>query len=213
MAARRLPKRSKSCSAPRSRSATTDGSRPPCGQSRLPSIKTLEDFDFSFQPWILREQIDSLHEFGCLERKENVIFLGPPGVGKTRLAISPTGAMLFFQLINRRCKHASTVVTSTKGFEDWGEVLGDHVTAAALFDRLVHHCHMVNIRGNSYRMRHRTELSKALQAAPSDQRSSLGRQDANYESEEREDDDLTRLVTSSECAKFTRHGCAKFVRR
>ena len=53
--------------------------------SRLPAIKTLDDFDFSFQPSIKREQIDSLHELGFLERKENVIFLGPPGVGKTHL--------------------------------------------------------------------------------------------------------------------------------
>ena len=56
--------------------------------SRLPGIKILDDFDFSFQPSIKREQIDSLHELGFLERKENVIFLGPPGVGKTHLAIS-----------------------------------------------------------------------------------------------------------------------------
>ena len=40
--------------------------------SRLPAIKTLDDFDFSFQPSIKREQIDSLHELGFLERKENV---------------------------------------------------------------------------------------------------------------------------------------------
>ena len=56
--------------------------------SRLPVIKTLEDFDFTFQPSIEREQIDSLHELGFLACKENVIFLGPPGVGKTHLAIS-----------------------------------------------------------------------------------------------------------------------------
>ncbi len=47
--------------------------------SRLPGIKTLDDFDFSFQPSIKREQIDSLHELGFLERKENVIFLGRAG--------------------------------------------------------------------------------------------------------------------------------------
>jgi DNA replication protein DnaC len=187
--------------------------------SRLPVVKTLEDFDFSFQPSIQREQIDSLHELGFLERKENVVFLGSPGVGKTHLAISlaiaaaqagrrvyygtlvdlitsleeakasgklghrlktlthpsllvvdeigylpisPTGAMLFFQLINRRYERASTVLTSNKGFEDWGGVLGDEVMAAALIDRLLHHCHIVNIRGNSYRMRKHADLSKAL---------------------------------------------------
>ena len=187
--------------------------------SRLPAIKTLDDFDFSFQPSIKREQIDSLHELGFLERKENVIFLGPPGVGKTHLAISlaiaaaqsgrrvyygaladlitsleeaktagqlgrrlniltypsllvideigylpvsQSGAMFFFQLINRRYERASTVLTSNKGFEEWGQILGDDVMAAALIDRLLHHCHIVNIRGNSYRMRKHTDLSKML---------------------------------------------------
>ena len=191
--------------------------------SRLPAIKTLDDFDFSFQPSIKREQIDSLHELGFLERKENVIFLGPPGVGKTHLAISlaiaaaqsgrrvyygaladlitsleeaktagqlgrrlkiltypsllvideigylpvsQTGAMLFFQLINRRYERASTVLTSNKGFED--QILGDEVMAAALIDRLLHHCHIVNIRGSSYRMRKHTDLSKILHSPPAE---------------------------------------------
>lgn len=64
--------------------------------SRLPAIKTLADFDFFFQPpplingGVKREQIGSLHELGFLERKENVVFLGPPGVGKTHwLSASP----------------------------------------------------------------------------------------------------------------------------
>jgi hypothetical protein len=52
--------------------------------SRLPAVKTLESFDFSFQPSIKREQIESLHELGFVDRKENVVLLGPPGVGKTR---------------------------------------------------------------------------------------------------------------------------------
>ena len=62
-------------------------------------------------------------------------------------------AVLFFQLINARHERASTVLTSNKGFEEWGHVLGDEVMAAALIDRLLHHCHIVNIRGNSYRLR------------------------------------------------------------
>jgi hypothetical protein len=78
--------------------------------------------------------------------------------------ISRTGAMLFFQLMTRRYEHAATVLTSNKGFEEWGEIFADDVMAAALIDRLVHHCHLVTIRGNSYRMRQHSELWQALQA-------------------------------------------------
>lgn len=56
--------------------------------ARLPAVKTLTDFDFTFQPSIKREQIESLHTLGFIERKENVVLLGPPGVGKTHLALS-----------------------------------------------------------------------------------------------------------------------------
>ncbi len=71
--------------------------------------------------------------------------------------------MLFFQLMSRRYEHASTVLTSNKSFEEWGEVFGDEVMAAALIDRLLHHCHIVNIRGNSFRMRHHADLWHSLQ--------------------------------------------------
>ena len=69
--------------------------------------------------------------------------------------------MLFFQLINARHERASTVLTSNKGFEEWAGVLGDEVMAAALIDRLLHHCHIVNIRGNSYRMREHQDWLRA----------------------------------------------------
>jgi DNA replication protein DnaC len=66
--------------------------------------------------------------------------------------------MLFFQLMSRRYEQASTVLTSNKGFEEWGQIFGDEVMAAALIDRLLHHCHIVNIRGKSFRMRHHSDL-------------------------------------------------------
>src|SRR5262249_30396243 len=56
--------------------------------ARLPAVKTLADFDFTFQPSVKREQLESLHTLGFIERKENVVLLGPPGVGKTHLALS-----------------------------------------------------------------------------------------------------------------------------
>ena len=68
----------------------------------------------------------------------------------------------FSGLAQQARQAAETVLTSNKGFEQWGEVLGDDVMAAALIDRVLHHCHLVNIRGNSYRMREHTELHRAL---------------------------------------------------
>ena len=68
------------------------------------------------------------------------------------LPVGANGANLFFQLVNTRYEKASTVLTSNKSFKEWGEVFGDPVVASALLDRLLHHCHIVNIKGNSYRL-------------------------------------------------------------
>ena len=178
--------------------------------SRLPHPKTLEDFDFALQPSVERSQPESLHELGFLRRHENVVFCGPPGVGKTHLAVSlgvaaiaagrsvyfttltetveslrqaqengvfkrrlgwftraalpivdeigylplsGDGGRLFFQLVNARHERGSMILTTNKGFAEWGTVVGDEVMAAAMLDRLLHRCHVVNIRGSSYRMR------------------------------------------------------------
>jgi len=178
--------------------------------SKLPCIKKLDTFDFTFQPSIDRNQILSLQQLTFVERKENVIFLGPAGVGKTHLAIAlavaamergnrvyfttlanlvilltdaerqgrlrerlsflrnpallvvdeigylpipDSGTNLFFQVVNARYERGSMILTSNKSFKEWGEVFGDPVAASAMLDRLLHHCHLVNIRGNSYRLR------------------------------------------------------------
>ena len=83
------------------------------------------------------------------------------------LSVTARRAKLFFQLINSRCGRASTVPTSNRGIEDWADILHDEVIAAALPDRLPHRCHIVNIGGNSYRMRRRKDLSKAIHPAAS----------------------------------------------
>ncbi len=56
--------------------------------SGLPYIKTLDEFDFAFQPGLDRQQVQTLFDLTFLERHDNVLLLGPPGVGKTHLAVA-----------------------------------------------------------------------------------------------------------------------------
>lgn len=178
--------------------------------ARFPWIKTLEQFDLGFQPSIDRKVIRELGGLGFVERAENVILLGPPGVGKTHLAIalgvkaieaghkvqfltletlinrlkraqlenrvdkqlqlllyprvliidemgylpmSREEAGLFFRLLSRRYEKASLIITSNKSFADWGEVFSDQVLATAILDRLLHHATVLNIKGESYRLK------------------------------------------------------------
>ena len=62
---------------------------------------------------------------------------------------------MFFQLVSARYERASVIVTSNKPFGRWGEVFGDPVVAAAMIDRLVHHAEVVNLKGDSYRLKDR----------------------------------------------------------
>ena len=62
-------------------------------------------------------------------------------------------ATALFALISARYERGSIILTSNKGFAEWGEVLGDAVIATAILDRLLHHSHVLNIRGESYRLR------------------------------------------------------------
>jgi len=145
-----------------------------------------------------------------LSQASNVIFLGPPGVGKTHLAIAlgikaainrkrvafytaeeitisltvaevngtlnklldslrrldlliidelgylqlnKKTATLFFRLIARRYEKGSTIITSNKPFEEWGQIFDDDVVASAILDRLLHHCYTFLIQGKSFRIK------------------------------------------------------------
>ena len=181
----------------------------------FPFLKTFEDFDFSFQPSINKEQIIDFKNLRFIENKENIIFVGSPGVGKTHLAtaigitaaqnrnstyfincndlianlkkansenrfinrinhyakykvlvidevgflpVDPEGANMFFQLINKRYEKHTTIITTNKPFGQWGELFGDNMIANAILDRLVHHSHIINITGKSYRLKDKIKI-------------------------------------------------------
>jgi len=177
--------------------------------SGLPFIKSIDEFDFTFQPKLDRQQIMSLFDLTFIQQHGNVIFLGPPGVGKTHLAvslalkacqcgmsiyftnmedlikklrkdheagrpgkgrshyksslvivdevgytpISREECNLFFRFIANRYEKASTIITSNKAFSDWTELFHDPIIVTAILDRLLHHSVVINIKGNSFRLR------------------------------------------------------------
>jgi DNA replication protein DnaC len=88
------------------------------------------------------------------------------------LPVIPGGGNLFFQLVNARYERGAMILTSNRGFAEWGEVFGDPVVATALLDRLLHHAIVIQIEGSSYRLRQHADLvpehirSKALIQPP-----------------------------------------------
>jgi len=194
--------------------------------AKFPYKKTLEEFDFSFQPSIDKKTINGLATLKFIYNAENAVFLGPPGVGKTHLAIalglitikaglmvyfttaadliedlrehaklgllkqrigklgrhklliideigylpmSREDANLLFQLVSRRYEKATMILTSNKPFKEWGGVFADEVVAAAIIDRLLHHATVVNIKGDSYRVKDRRRTGLLRSEASEDQ--------------------------------------------
>jgi DNA replication protein DnaC len=176
----------------------------------FPHHKELKDFDFSFQPSVNRQQILDFESLRFLETQENIVLLGPSGVGKTHLAVSigiaaakkrystyfikchdliqqlkkaklenrlddrlkhfgkyklliidelgylpidKEDSKLFFQLIDLRYEKKSTILTTNINFSNWDDVFFDPIIANAILDRILHHAHVVNITGKSYRIK------------------------------------------------------------
>ena len=74
------------------------------------------------------------------------------------LPVTPGGGNLFFQLVNARYEKGAMILTSNRGFAEWGDIFGDSVVATALLDRLLHHAVVIQIDGSSYRLREHADL-------------------------------------------------------
>ena len=74
------------------------------------------------------------------------------------MPLSPGEANLFFGFVSAMSERTSLIITSNKGFDEWVDFLGDATITTAIPDRLIHHCEIINIPGNSYRLEHRKSI-------------------------------------------------------
>lgn len=181
--------------------------------AKLPFTKGLEDFDFSFQPSLKKQEILELATLRFLEKKTNILFVGQLGVGKTHLSVAlalqalgygktvhfttvwdmigqlqqsradfsyhkriqfylkPDLLILdelgyrsmadstvedFFEIISKRYEKGSVIITSNRPVTQWDKVFIDRTLTSAIVDRLMHHCIVIEITGDSYRYKKRS---------------------------------------------------------
>ncbi len=162
----------------------------------FPAVKTFEEYDFTFATGAPQKQLQSLRSFSFIERNENIVLLGPSGVGKTHQAIAmgyeavragikvrfTTAEDLLLQLSTAQ-RHGRYKTTLQRGvmaprlliideigylpFGQWDQTFaGDAALTSAMLDRILHHSHVVKIKGENYRLRQKRKAGVIAEANP-----------------------------------------------
>ncbi len=190
--------------------------------AKFPAVKSLDSFDFKAIPSLNKLLVNDLARCEYIERRENIIALGPSGTGKTHIALglglaacqkgmkvrfitasamvhelmeardeqkllrlqkllagqqlliidelgfvplSKTGAELLFEIISQRYERGSIMITSNLPFDEWTETFGTERLTGALLDRLTHHVHILEMNGDSYRLKQSRKSQKKKRPA------------------------------------------------